>query len=217
MSYLSEYRKSDFKKMTWEDYGTILERLYSKVKKYIDKNDIKIDSVVPILRGGAFPGAFLSFRLGLLRMTPVQYKYFLDGKNITLRRIMIFPKKSLRKKRPIFLLVENNHCFGITASAAAKDLKRMYPSCKIIYATDHVDYSYQSVEGVDAIFFGRLTNETRKLSKKQCKEKGIENVSYLFPWEGLNEEWTTVRCKQFPYTDLKDVLSTSIIKKKIKN
>lgn len=54
MSYLSKYKKEDFKHVSWEEYGKTLDKLYKKVNKYIRKENIKIDAVIPILRGGAF-------------------------------------------------------------------------------------------------------------------------------------------------------------------
>lgn len=218
MSYLAKYKKEDFIKMSWDDYGKILEKLYKKVSKYLKENNIKIDAVVPILRGGAFPGTYLTFKLNLLRILPVQYKYFFIGKKIELRKILDFPRTNLNlPKKPIFLLVENNHCFGLTNSSAAKDLKKKFPNCRIISAVDHMDYSYQKVECAEKIFYGRLTNETRVLTKKECKEKRIENISYLFPWEKLDEEWITVKGKQFKYGDLKSALKSSKLKIEIDN
>ena len=218
MSYLAKYKKEDFIKMSWNDYGKILETLYKKVSKYLKENNIQINAVVPILRGGAFPGAYLAFKLNLLRILPVQYKYFFIGKKIELRKMLDFPQTNLNlPKKPTFLLVENNHCFGLTNSSAAKDLKKKFPNCRIISAVDHIDYSYQKVEGAENFFYGRLTNETRVLTKKECKEKGIENISYLFPWEKLNEEWITVKGKQFKYGDLKSALKSSKLKIKINN
>ena len=216
MSYLAEYRKEDFKQVSWDDYGKTLDKLCNKVKKYLKENDIRIDAVVPILRGGAFPGAYLAFRLNLLRILPVQYKYFFSSRKIELKQVLSLPKISLPEK-PIFLLVEQNHCFGVTASAAAKDLKDQFPGCRIIYAADHMDYSYQKTENADMIFYGRLTNETRALNKEECKEKEISPYSYLFPWENMKEEWTTVLGKQFGYSDLEKVLETSKTRETIEN
>lgn len=183
---------------------------------YIKEKNIRIDAVVPIFRGGAFPGAYLAFRLGLLRIVPVQYKYFFEDKKIKLKCILSLPELKL-PKTPVFLLVEQNHCFGLTASTAAKDLKKKFPDCRIIYAADHIDYSYQKVEGAEAVFHGKLTNETRALSKEKCEEKGVFPFSYLFPWEGLEEEWQTVQGKQFEYSDLKRVLPLSETKEEIEN
>ena len=218
MAYLAKYKKKDFIKISWEDYGVVLENLYKKVQKYIQEENIKIDAVVPILRGGAFPGTYLTFKLHLLRILPVQYKYFFIGKKIQLRKVLDFPKIGLQfPRKPNFLLVENNHCFGLTASTAAEDLKQDFPNCKIIYAADHIDYSYQKNDYADAIFYGRLTNETKALTLKECKAKKVENISYLFPWEDLDEEWITVKGKQFKYQDIKLALIGSKIKTVIDN
>src|SRR3972149_3700434 len=109
---LAKYYKGDFKQISWDFYGQILEDLFKKVNSYVKKKKIKIDAVVPILRGGAFPGGFLAHRLHLLRILPVQYKYFFVNGKIKLKRLWDVPKKDL-PKRPTFLLVENNHCFGL--------------------------------------------------------------------------------------------------------
>ena len=216
MSYLAKYKKEDFKRVSWKEYGKTLDELYKKVNKYIKDKNIKIDAVIPILRGGAFPGAYLTFRLNLLRILPVQYKYFFQNKKIKLKCILALPKADL-PENPIFLLVEQNHCFGLTASTAAKGLKEQFPSCRVIYAADHMDYSYQKVDETEVIFYGKLTNETRALSKKECKEKKISPFSYLFPWESLEEEWETVQGKQFEYGDIEAVSKTSETKKVIEN
>ncbi len=218
MSYLAKFKKEDFVKMSWEDYGKILESLGQKVGKYVKENNIKIDAVVPVLRGGMFPGGYLTYKLGLLRVLPVQYKYFfVDGK-IELKKILGLPKDGLSlPAKPIFLLVEGNHCYGVTGKSAAKDLKADFPDCKIIYAADTMDYSYQKNEFADAIFYGKLTNETREVAPEECGKLGLENISNMFPWEDIKEEWTTVQGKQFGYEDLIKAMENSETKAVIKN
>lgn len=216
MTYLAKYKKSDFKRLSWNEQGKTFEILYKKVIRYIKKKKAKIDAVIPILRGGAFPGTYLAYRLNLLRILPVQYKYFFENEKIKLKKILGIPKKDLPKK-PTFLLVENNHCFGLTASTAAKDLKKSFPKCRIIYAADHIDYSYQNAVNAEAVFYGRLTNETKKLSSKECEKKSIRNVCYLFPWERLEEEWSMVTAKQFEYEDLDRAQIISKLKLIFKN
>ena len=218
MNYLAKYKKSDFKRISWSEYGKTLEKIYKKLNRYIEKNNIKIDAVVPILRGGAFPGTYLAYKLHLLQILPIQYHYLFINKRIELRKILDFPKKELKlPKNPTFLLVENNHCFGVTVSNAAKDLKRAFPKCRIIYVADHIDYSYQKIDNTETIIYGVLTNETRALTKKECEKIGIKNISYLFPWEIIDEEWTTVQAKQFKYKDLQRIKDSSKLKKLILN
>lgn len=218
MAYLAKYKKNDFKKLSWEEYGKILEKLYQKVNKYLIENNIGIDAVVPILRAGAFPGTYLAYKFHILRILPLQYHYRFTDNKIELVRILGITKKTIKlPRKPTFLLIEGNHCFGLTAQAAAKDLKETFPDCKIVYAADHMDYSYQKIENVNAIFYGKLTNETRALNKVECLKKGIENpLSYLFPWEELEEEWITVQGKQFKYGDVK-ILGWGKVKAKIPN
>lgn len=217
MSYfLAKYRKSDFKRITWAEYGELLNSLYGKVVKHVKENRVKIDAVVPISRGGLFPGTYLAYRLNILRILPVQYHYFFMGKKLQLRRILWFARNEVKQPRPVFLLAENNHCFGVTAATAARDLRKQFPGCRIIYAADHIDYSYRNAVRAQAVLCGRFTNETRALTKKQCTAKGIFPLSYLFPWESLKEEWETVSSKQFEYSDLKSVLGSSKLKKTIK-
>lgn len=218
MSYLKKYKKSDFKKLSWEEYGKTLEILYKKLSEYIEKKGAKIDAVVPILRGGAIPGTYLAYKFHVLRVLPVQYHYHFTKNRIELRQILAISKNTLSlPTKPTFLLIEGNHCFGLTASNAAKDIKKSFPYCKIIYAADHMDYSYQKIDNVDAIFYGKLTNETRALTKKECFKKGVENpLSYLFPWENIEEEWITVQGKQFKYKDFR-ILERGKLKAKMVN
>ena len=78
-----------------------------------------------------------------------------------------------------------------------------------------MDYSFQKMENTEAVFYGRLTNETRTLSKAECDKKGIFHLSYLFPWENIKEEWTTVQGKQFEYADLELANKNAETKKSI--
>lgn len=211
MSYLSKYKKKDFKRVSWDDCVKNWEGLSRKISRYAKKNNIVIDAVVPILRGGSLAGGFLAYRLGVLKVVPVQYKYFFAGDKAELRSILPLNASNL-PQNPTILLVEGNHCFGVTAATAAKDIKEKIPSCKILYAADHMDYSYQKNEYADVIFYGLLTNDCLVLNPEQAKKKGIYPYSYIMPWETMKEEWETVNAKQFKYSDVKkgDVSSYKI-------
>lgn len=213
MGYLVKYKKSDFVRLSWKEYFQILDNALEKLSKYLKENKIKIDAVVAILRGGAFPAAYITYKLNLLRILPVQYKYFFVNKKIELRKIFEFPKSAIKKSKPTFLLVENNHCFGLIAEIAARDLKKRFPNCKVIYVAEAMDYSYRKNKYADKIFYGKLTNETKKLTKEQIKRIGIKNFCNLFPWESMDEEWSSVSSKQFEYGDLSETFKIS--KKKL--
>lgn len=209
---MSKYKKSEFKRVSWEEYGKILDIIYKKVSAYLKENNIQVDAVIPILRGGAVAGIYLAYRLNQLRILPVQYHYFFGKGKTDLSQILDFPQMKL-PKNPTFLLVEGNHCFGLTAQTVVKDLKKEFSGCKIIYVADHLDYSYQKMEGVEVTIYGKLTDETRNISQEDAKRLGIEkNTSYLFPWEKLEEEWATVSGKQFEYQDINEIINASKIK-----
>lgn len=207
MSQLSEawkkYKKKDFKRLSWNDYYATVDILKRKIQNYIKKNKIVIDAVVPVLRGGVFPGAYLAYRLGILKIIPVQYKYFYIGKKAELKAILPFSPAGL-PKNPVLLVVEGNHCYGLTGLTAVKDIKKILPGAQILYAADNMDYNYQKNEYAAAIFYGILTNECRELTPEQAKKKGIYPYSYIAPWEVMREEWETVNAKQFKYCDIND-------------
>lgn len=48
-----------------------MEKLYKQINNYIKKNDITIDAVIPVLRGGGFLGTFLAYKLRSLILLPV--------------------------------------------------------------------------------------------------------------------------------------------------
>ncbi|OGY08683.1 MAG: hypothetical protein A2782_04160 [Candidatus Blackburnbacteria bacterium RIFCSPHIGHO2_01_FULL_43_15b] len=154
----ARYKQDGFRRLSWEEYEEALKLLLQKIEDYLEKNSLRVDAVVPILRGGAFPGTYLAYKLNLLRVVPVQYKYFYDDGKIELRQLLGLPEGLQLPESPTFLLVENNHCFGLTANTAAKDIKDKFPQTKLIYAADYMDYSYQKNDYADALFYGKLNN-----------------------------------------------------------
>lgn len=211
---MTKYTKDSFHRTSWEEYGKIMERIFKDVNAYIKKNKIKIDAVVPILRGGATLGAFLAYKLNLLSILPVQYKYFFIGKKkAELRQILFTPKKDMFDNDPIFLLAEGDQCYGNTVINAAKDLKKVFPRCRILHVADCLDYTYRdsAKDYVEKIFYGEYTNHCEELSKEECEKLGI-GKDKIAPWENYEEEITTLKCKQFQYVDGKAIEKRSVKK-----
>jgi len=199
MMKLPKYKKEDFKRVSWKEYGNVCEVVNGKVVDYLKKKHLKVDIVVPILRGGVFLGTFLAYKLHCLKIWPIQYKYLFENKE-PLTKLLDFPNENLDfSHSPVFLLVENNHCFGTTAQVVVNEINRRFPGCRIIYTAAFMDYSYQKLKGVEANFYGKLTNETRGLTKKQALAKDLTNNLTLYPWEDLEEEWAAVCGKPFKY------------------
>ena len=198
-------KKEQIIKMTWDEYFVIeLNILGDKVEKYLNENNVKVDVVVPLLRGGNIPGTYLAYRLNILKIVPVQYKYFFENGLAELRQVNedLFEKDA----KMTFLLVEGNHCFGISASYAAKGLKKQFPDCEIIYAASNMDYHYQDVvKDAKASFYGRLQNSCEECSEEECKKLGFDYKKYeIFPWENIEEELTTMKMDQFQFSDMKE-------------
>lgn len=51
-----KWRKEEFRQLSWKEYGRTLQILHEKVDKYLKDSNVKIDAVVPILRGVACAG-----------------------------------------------------------------------------------------------------------------------------------------------------------------
>ncbi|MFH1232912.1 MAG: phosphoribosyltransferase [Patescibacteria group bacterium] len=213
-----KYTKNDFDKRSWQEYADIMEKILKDVQKYIVKNKIKIDAIVPILRGGNVLGTFLAYRLHLLRILPVQYKYFFIGeKEAELRQILFTIEKGMFNNNPTFLLVEGDQCFGNTVITAVNDIKKIFPKAKILHIADCLDYSYRdsAKDYVEKIFYGEYTNHCEELSKEECKRLGIGKSS-MAPWENYEEEIATVSGKQFQYIDSEITKKQSIKKAEFK-
>lgn len=208
---LKKYKKGNYRVQSWDEYKGELNILTSKIVKYIDEEKIKVDAIVPILRGGNIPATFLSYTLNILTILPVQYKYFFVKDKCELRRIQEIDKKLIFKEDPVFLLIEGNHCYGNQAKYAAADLKAVFPKCRIIYGASNVDYNYQKVvKDAEVTLYGKLTNCCKELTDKECEKLGIEyKKELLFPWEKIEEEWEIVELKQHKYLNLQEIMNNS--------
>ncbi|MBU3896312.1 MAG: phosphoribosyltransferase [Nanoarchaeota archaeon] len=216
---LKKYKKENLYIRSWEEYSKELNTLTEKVIEYIKNKEIIIDAVIPIERGGNFPGSWLAYKLNVLRIIPVQYKYFFLGETAELRQLLGVPDNIFSKDdSPTFLLVEGNHCYGNMANVAAKDLKNKFPKCRIIYAASNMDYNYQNaVEDAEISFHGRLQNDCKELSEEECIKNGIDPTkTILFPWESLEEEWQTIQLKQYSFGKVEEIRKKSRLVQTIK-
>ena len=207
----SKYTEKDFRRIGWDEYGELMEKILKELQDYISRNNIKIDAVVPILRGGATLGNFLAYKLGIIRILPVQYKYFFTGRGkAELRQLLFTPNSKVIGENPTFLLVEGDQCFGNTVIHAAKDLKTEFPGCNIIHVADILDYSYRdsAKEYVNESFYGKYTNHCEELSDEECKKLGIEGAT-IAPWENFKEEIAIMEGKEFEYMDGEKVRKNS--------
>ncbi|MFC1615148.1 hypothetical protein ACFL22_01180 [Patescibacteria group bacterium] len=201
----------EIKTTTWEEHGETFEKVALGVKKYVDEKGLQVDAIVPIFRGAGFLATYLAYRLSVLRILPVQYKYFFPKKGTAeLHQLLFTPSKEILGDSPTLVLVEGDYCYGGTTTQACKDLKEEFPNCKIIFATDLADYTYRDVvkDYVETMVVGRYTNHCEELSEEECEKLGIQSISRAV-WEQASEEEAIPKCEQYQYIDLEKVKSKS--------
>lgn len=199
---IEQYSEDEFVQLTWEQYGVVLDKLRDKIFAYVSDHQITFDVIVPILRGGGVLGTYLAGQLKVLRVVPVQYKYFIEGKHVYLKRLLDFPKDLALKSDANILIAENCYCFGGTTKAVVEEMHTKFPQAKIFVAADRMDYTFQTIEGVEQVFYGELNNDTKKLTDDECKKLGVDPTQYYYPWETIDEEIAACQLKQYKYSDL---------------
>ena len=48
---IMRYKRSDFRPISWDEYGDVLEVLRKKIQVYLKKEGIQIDTIVPVKPG----------------------------------------------------------------------------------------------------------------------------------------------------------------------
>lgn len=87
------------------------------------------------------------------------------------------------------LLCEGNTSSGSISVKAAKVLKEKYPEAQIYLATlTKVFGGPEKLEGVEHVFYGRLTNESFKASEEEIVTLNIRKGITIFPWENADDE-----------------------------
>lgn len=197
-------KKSDFTKMSWNEFGKRADNLYEKVKSYLDKNNLQLSAIAPILREGGFPGLYFAFKFNTLKIIPIQFKYFLKKgvdpfKQIPTQLTEIPKLRYDLPKEPVILLVDVLPGGGKTARAAGKAFRKRFPKCRLIYACLFKEYSFEKPDFFEVVIEGALMDETGKLSPKEQKKLGIDNTLYLLPWQRFEEETAALESKEYSY------------------
>jgi hypothetical protein len=149
-----------------------------QLKELVEKENLKIDAIVPIFRGGGFLANYIAYQMSVLRILPVQYKYLFPSKKEQVAKLVKFlftPSIEKLGETPTLVLVEGDYCYGNTSIEAARDLKKVFPKSTIIFVADQMDYVYKDLmeEEVEHVISGRYTNHCEELSNEKCEELGI--------------------------------------------
>ena len=187
-----KYTEKDLDFISWERIDKFVQKIYEEVLAYINKNNLSIKYIVPILRGGGVPAIMLSHMFNVVDMLPIQLKYDSNQNDVKIK-IDLSGYKNVDKisDNQAILLVEGNHCTGKTANMAVDIIRKTFgDKIKIIYVSLTRDYTYRnSVKDVIFTTWAMSTNETKNLTEKECKELGIDYyLISVYPWENAKEE-----------------------------
>ncbi len=185
------YTEKDLDLISWERIDEFIEKIYSDVKNYLDKEGLKIKYISPILRGGGVPAIKLSHMFNVIDMLPIQLKHNSKTQEIDLKIGLDYLKNAQLEEDECILLVEGNHVTGTTSKVAAKLLRERFGhDANIIYVSLTRDYAHRnSVENTCYTTWGMTTNETKEVSKEECERLGINySLVSVYPWENIEEE-----------------------------
>lgn len=187
-----KYSRNDFIKLKWSEYQRASERVTKAIFEYCNVNKLKIDFLVPILRGGAPLAISISHSLNIVPFYPCQYKYSYDlqGKAyITREYLSTIEKIKDKNAKYVVLVTEGNHVRGETAQKCIDKIKNVLPNSVIIYASVGRDYAHKEPLR-DTAFetWGFSTNETESLNSNECRALGVKEKFVVYPWENVEEE-----------------------------
>lgn len=177
-------------KLTWAEYGKLIDDLWSDLQKKLEDNKVKIDAVIIILREGAFTGIPLAYRLNTYKVIPIQYKYMLYEGGNELLQIAKIPELNYKlPEHPVFLLCDTFPSGGKTKSLAIEEFKKLYPEAKFVFASIIQDSSVN--QNQDILFSAWAVDVDPGWRTKHpiYANAGVTNVLYtLLPWENTEEE-----------------------------
>jgi hypothetical protein len=191
-------------RLTWNQFGEKVDKLFLKVKSFISKEKIKLTGIVPILREGVFIGLPFAFKFNTLKIIPIQFKYFLkpgiDPYDQVPTLVADIPKLYYKfPKKPTFLVTDIFPGEGKTAAAVGKKLKERFPKSQLIYVCMFQDVAFKKPAVYKAAIAGWFTDDTDQLSKKEKKKRRIETEFYLMPWQNKDEETAPIVGKEYFY------------------
>lgn len=187
-----KYSYNDFFQISWDEYQCAAERVIKLVSEFCNKENIKIDFIVPILRGGAPLAISISHSMNIVPFYPCQYKYSYDVQGeayVTKEFFSTIEKIEDKDAKYIILVTEGNHVSGGTAQKCINTIKSVLRNAIILYVSVGRDYA-QKIPLTNTVFeaWGFLTNETESLSADECIELGVKEKFVVYPWENIEEE-----------------------------
>lgn len=186
------YSHKDFIKLKWSEFQRASEHVVQVLSEYCTTNKLKVNFLVPILRGGAPLAILISHSMNIVPFFPCQYKYLYDHQEqsyVTKEYFSTIEEIEEKETKYILLVTEGNHVRGETAQKCIDKIKSVLPNSVILYASVGRDYAHQAPLN-NTVFeaWGFLTNETESLSFDECKKLKVKEKFVVYPWENVEEE-----------------------------
>ena len=180
--------KNNYKPMSHEEFVQHIDKICCGLSKYITDNQIKVDYICPILRSGAVPAVYIANKLNIVKFLPIQVKH-VAYKNADNKIELLFNPMNLieiKKKEPVFLVVEALQSTGTSVEICINEIKNKYKEARILYVCLAKEYGSKSFKDVTVYEdFAFYYNENNKFSKEECEKLNIEYFNPVFPWEEL--------------------------------
>lgn len=177
---------NDFVHMTWDEYQVHIDNIYKEIKTFISENNITIDYIIPIIRGGAVPAISLSYLLNVVPIGILQLKH--DYRKSSIDIISNFLPHIVKSTKYV-LMIDGYHASGRTSYMAYDMIKAALPDVKVIYVTLGRDVGYKENKRDFAFSYSAFySNECGVISKEESEREGILTKYTLFPWEVIEDE-----------------------------
>lgn len=162
---MKKYTPSDLRRLSWKEYGRLIDTLVASVLSYSKKHNINFHIIAPILRGGAIPAVVLANKLGIIPFLPIQVKYSKDWKINALSTVKLLSNTHIPEV-PNIILVDNLTYSGGSAQKARGVLQAIYPKSKIYFATveNVAVHETKKRSGFKKFFYGINTPKKRKIN-----------------------------------------------------
>lgn len=135
MKYI--YTEKDLDIISWDRIDKFIDKIYGSVKNYLEKNNLKIKYICPILRGGGIPAIKLSHMFNVENMLPIQLKHKDKKQDIEIKLGLDYVKDTKINENECILLVEGNHVTGSSSNIAVNILREKFgDNIKISYYSD---------------------------------------------------------------------------------
>ncbi|MFS8159402.1 MAG: hypothetical protein ACMG6E_04155 [Candidatus Roizmanbacteria bacterium] len=177
------------KKISWNEFGELVDMLYVNLSDYLKKTHQSVDLIVPILREGGFPALALAYKLNTYKILPIQFKYMLYAGRHELRQITEFPETSIElPNEPTIVLCDTFPAGGKTKDLAYENIQKKFPGSKVIFASIFQDES-TNLKTFECNVYAVSTKSDGSTDNPFMTERGIDNVfDILLPWENEKEE-----------------------------